>query len=187
MIKKDLSEINTLYNSFGLESEEVWHKTKLLLSIYRKVVWSINTRSSDMVCEYEVTYGMSIENALSFLNNFAPIEKRVDFEEKINHLFETKWLIELIDKSLRHIKEYPEKGSIYYDIIYNSYLRKEKMTDLDCMYKLAIEKTTFYKRKKEAIYLMGIALWGYAIPEFKSEMKSLEYIHKNSKSFLTLN
>ena len=30
-----------------------------------------------------------------------------------------------------------------------------------------LERSTFYDRKKEAVMLLGIALWGYAIPAFR--------------------
>ena len=30
-----------------------------------------------------------------------------------------------------------------------------------------MERSTFYDRKKEAIMLLGISIWGYAIPFFR--------------------
>jgi len=30
-----------------------------------------------------------------------------------------------------------------------------------------MERSTFYDRKREAILLLGVSLWGYAIPCFK--------------------
>ena len=33
--------------------------------------------------------------------------------------------------------------------------------------RLNMERSTFYDRKKEAVMLLGVSLWGYAIPYFK--------------------
>ena len=38
------------------------------------------------------------------------------------------------------------------------------------MRKVALEKTAFYQRKNEAIAIMGIALWGYALPTLLKEL-----------------
>lgn len=38
------------------------------------------------------------------------------------------------------------------------------------MRKVALEKTSFYERKNEAIAIMGIALWGYALPTLLKEI-----------------
>jgi hypothetical protein len=167
---KRISEIEKLYSSLGLDKDRVWHKTKALLNIYRKVVWSLHDSVDYMVADNIETYGKSLDKALSFLYDFAPIEQKKDFEDKVTYLFETKWLIDLIDKSLVRIKEYPEQGELYYNIIHNIYLKEKKIFDVDCMALVSMEKTMYYQRKKEAIYLMGIALWGYAIPDLRQEM-----------------
>ena len=36
---KAIKSINRMYEQFNLKSDEIIHKTKLLLSIYRDVVW----------------------------------------------------------------------------------------------------------------------------------------------------
>ena len=38
-------------------------------------------------------------------------------------------------------------------------------SDQELMASLNLERTTFYKRKKEAINLLGTILWGYILPE----------------------
>ena len=97
--------------------------------------------------------------------------RRKILRTRFTYLFETKWLIDLIDKSLVRIKSYPEQGELYFTIIHNIYLKEKKIFDVDCMALVNMEKTMYYQRKKEAIYLMGISLWGYAIPDLKDEME----------------
>ena len=168
---KRVREIEALYVNLGLDKDEIWHKTKALLSIYRKVVWSLSEHLNCMVAENIETYGKSLDKAISFLYDFAPMDEKKDFEDKVTYFFETKWLIDLIDKSLVRIKSYPEQGELYFTIIHNIYLKEKKIFDVDCMALVNMEKTMYYQRKKEAIYLMGISLWGYAIPDLKDEME----------------
>ena len=36
---------------------------------------------------------------------------------------------------------------------------------------LNLERSFLYERKREAVMLLGVALWGFAIPEFKNIFK----------------
>ena len=161
-----------MYSTLGLDKEKVWHKTKAVLSLYRKVVWSLQDSATFYVNDSVETYGKSFEKALIILYDFEPIEKKKDFEVKVTYLFETKWLIDLIDKALVKIRSYPDQGELYFNIIHNTYLKEKKIFDVDCMALVNMEKTMYYQRKKEAIYLMWIALWGYAISDLKQEMEA---------------
>lgn len=48
---KRVSEIEALYTNLGLDKSSAWHKTKALLSIYRKVVWSLHESVDYIVAE----------------------------------------------------------------------------------------------------------------------------------------
>lgn len=113
------------------------------------------------------TYG-----ALIYLENFAPDEARERFEERIRSLFETKWIIELVDMAMLKIREYPDKGALYCEIISKAYLNRFKYKESEMLEVLNMERSSYYDRKKEAILLFGLSLWGTAIPKLKDFLES---------------
>ena len=118
------------------------------------------------------TYGDSLDGALIYLENFAPDEARERFEERIRSLFETKWIIELVDMAMLKIREYPDKGALYCEIISKAYLNRFKYRESEMLEVLNMERSTYYDRKKEAILLFGLSLWGTAIPKLKDFLES---------------
>lgn len=109
---------------------------------------------------------------LIYLENFAPDEARERFEERIRSLFETKWIIELVDMAMLKIREYPDKGALYCEIISKAYLNRFKYRESEMLEVLNMERSTYYDRKKEAILLFGLSLWGTAIPKLKDFLES---------------
>ena len=155
-------------NYFEHEDE----RAKLILSIYREVCWSTIDRANDVCDTLICTYGDSLDGALIYLENFAPDEARERFEERIRSLFETKWIIELVDMAMLKIREYPDKGALYCEIISKAYLNRFKYRESEMLEVLNMERSTYYDRKKEAILLFGLSLWGTAIPKLKDFLES---------------
>ncbi|MCR5399066.1 MAG: hypothetical protein K6E68_05960 [Lachnospiraceae bacterium] len=71
----------------------------------------------------------------------------------------TSWIIGIIDTVKDRLREYHGWGEVYYEILTRSYFNKDKMTDQEVADELALERSTFYRRKKEAILLCGILMW----------------------------
>ena len=145
-----------------------YHKTRLLLSIYRTVVW--RTKSAlweikETACEYG---GQRISELLDFLcleiDDYDFNKDKKDVEERLMCTCESIQMIEIIDKALIHLKSYPNYGEIYHDIIYYSYINKDKTSDEQIRRKINVSQSTYYRYKKQAIENMGVALWGYIIP-----------------------
>ena len=89
----------TIYEQLGLSQDDIFHKTKLLLSIYRDVVWA--TLSDCRCVNAEINYyGDDLNDALIYLEEFAPDIEHSEFERRVCNLFENKWMIDLIDKAI---------------------------------------------------------------------------------------
>lgn len=151
----------------NFDNEKTYHKTKLLLKIYRDVVWSIEDRVAELEEEHYEMGSNSLVEALDYLDEYDPNVNKRKLEDELCSVFKSKLLIEIVDKALLKVKRYPDFGDMYFEIIYKQYIQKNKYPEKYIIQVLNCERTTFYKRKKEAIKLMGVALWGYVLPEFK--------------------
>jgi len=150
----------------ALSPEGVLHKATLMVQIYRDVVW-MSARRADILKEESMAHlcGRDLDAALAYLAEFAPAERRQDFEAKVSGLFETKWLIDLIDAAMARVHDYPDNGKMYYEILSKSYMSTFKYTEAELLEAFSMERSVFYERKREAAMLLGVALWGFVIPE----------------------
>ena len=163
---KAVKSINKMYEQMNLDKDEILHKTKLLLSVYRDVVWA-TLHTSECVKADLYYFGDDLNEALVYLEHFAPNIERGEFEARITSLFENKWMIDLIDKAMCKVYEYHNNGRLYHEILSKCYLTAFRYTETEVLEATNLERSTFYDRKKEAVLLLGISLWGYAIPAFK--------------------
>lgn len=150
-----------------LDKEKIYHKTKLILKIYRDVIWSVEDRVENLEEECYEMGSNNLAEALEYLDDYDPNMNKKQLEAELCSVFKSKFLIEIVDKSLLKVKKYPDYGEMYFNILYKQYIQKQKYSEKYIVQFLNCERTTFYKRKKEAIKIMGVALWGYILPELK--------------------
>lgn len=147
---------------------EAFHKAKLLLRIYRDVVWRTQEVMYDTNAEAYDFGGRRIAELADYLSyDFESDIDKEKAESKLLSIAETKLLVDLVDKALLKLHEYPVLGQLYFDILTKQYINKVKFTDADLIETLNIERTQYYKRKKEGINLFGVILWGYIIPPIR--------------------
>jgi hypothetical protein len=108
-----------------------------------------------------------MEEALEYLANYAPEFEQERFSEKVKSLFETQWLIALIDNAMNKIYDYPDNGKLYHEILSKQYLTVYKYSEFEMLELLNLERSTYYDKKKEALELFAICLWGYTIPSMR--------------------
>jgi len=93
---------------------------------------------------------------------------RKTVEVKVSSLFETKWMVDLINVAMKRVSEYPDSGKLYFDILSKCYITDTRHTESELLDMFGLERSRFFERKREATMLLGIALWGFAIPEIKN-------------------
>ena len=164
--------------------EDVLRKSKILLQIYRDVVWAISEKARETQVNACNSFGQELGIALAYLNDFAPLEQQQEFESKVTCLFETKWMIDLVDNAMLKVYNYHTNGKIYFEIVSKSYLTACRYSESELLETLCMERSTFYEKKKEAIMLFGIALWGYAIPEMHGAVAAQTMIDMDKPDFI---
>ena len=162
-----MKQCSLMFKGLNIEREAVLHKTKLLLKIYRPVVWSASNRAFEVCESAEMYCSKTMEEALEYLANYAPEFEQERFSERVRSLFETQWLIALIDHAMNKIYDYPDNGKLYHEILSKQYLTVYKYSELEMLEILCLERSTYYDKKKEAIELFAICLWGYTIPSMR--------------------
>lgn len=165
---KTMKSISLMYDGMSLDEEQVYHKAKLLLDIYRDVVWKTvqEVNFFKEVCESYCS--QNLNTALTYLSDFAPTEQKEKFADRISCIFETAWIIELMDTAMLKTYEYHTNGRLYHEILSKCFINAVAINEQDLLECFSMERTTFYMRKKEAVKLFGIALWGYALPKYKA-------------------
>ncbi len=177
-----MSSIQRMCRIQQVNEKDLANKAKLLLTIYRDVCWSTIGRADvvheDLLC----CCGGHLDTALIYLENFAPTEEREKFEATVRNLFETKWMVELVETAMLKVMDFPYNGELYFEIISKCYLNSTRYKETELLELLGIERSTFYDRKKEAIMAFGLSMWGGAIPKLKcflqdtsTEMQSLPW------------
>jgi len=163
-----------MYKGLNIERAAVLHKTKLLLKIYRPVIWSASNRAYAVCESVEYYSSKQMEKALEYLVNFAPDTEQDRFTEKVRSLFETQWLISLIDSTMNKIYEYPDNGRLYHEILSKQYLTVCKYSEHEMLENLNMERSTYYDKKKEAVDLFAICMWAYTIPSMRGMFEGIE-------------
>ena len=165
---RTMKNIKRMCGGLTLCPDDVLHKSTLVMKVYRDVVW-LTARRADVLREEASLYteGRELDTALAYLTEFAPTEEKQDFEAKVTSLFETKWLVGLIDTAMVQVYDYPGNGKLYFEILSKSYMTAFSYSELELLEVFSLERSTFYERKREALMLLGVALWGFAIPEIK--------------------
>ena len=171
--KGGIRRCHSQLSALGLDSNAVFHRSKLILKIYRDVVWVLSERVEELQ-EYAWDLGkQDIDTGLCYLENFAPDIDLQDFEEKVCCVVESRMFVEIIDRALLRLRKYPDRGELYYEILTKQFIYRFNSSEKEMLEELNMERSVFYDRKKEAIYIFSVCLFGYAIPEVSEKLPRL--------------
>ncbi|MCD8197926.1 MAG: hypothetical protein LUE24_12305 [Lachnospiraceae bacterium] len=174
-----LNSIHMMCRMDGLDEKLLYQRSKMILSTYRSICWSAMGRADEVREDLACYCGTELDEALIYLETFAPDEARVRFEERVKTLFETRWMTELVENTMVRVRAYPCSGDLYCELLSKCYLTCFKYRETELLEILDMERSTFYDRKKEAVLLFGLSLWGMAIPRLKAFAREGQAVRQN--------
>jgi hypothetical protein len=150
----------------NLDYDMIFKKTKLLLGIYKSVCWKSSERAGEFYEQLQLE-SKRLDVALEFLIDYSCDLSKDRFMTRISSFFKTKWLVEVIDIALAHVYEYPDTyAKTYKEIIQLAYLDFFTNSESDILDILNLDRSVYYVKKKEALALLGYAIWGMVIPKY---------------------
>lgn len=119
--------------TLGFDSQLAYHRVKLILKIYRDVVWVLSERVEELH-EYAWELGdQDADTGLIYLQSFAPDMDLQEFEERVCCVMENRMLVDVIDRALLRLKRYPDRGELYYEILTKQFIHRFNSTEKELL------------------------------------------------------
>lgn len=170
MGRKDTAAWSIIHSNckmLNMDEEGLKNRAVLVLKYYRRICWQTFEGIDNVKMEFEEFSSNGLEGALTYLETFAPDREKDIFEVRIRKLFESKWMIDLVDSAMRKVKDFPQGGDEYFEIISMKYLNRFNYTESEILDQLHLERSRYYDKKKEATMVFGLAFWGSALPKYR--------------------
>ncbi len=153
--------IRMLCKLYGLNEKRIYKESKNLLEIFRGLCWNILDTTQETKEDLLVYTGTSdLDGALICLEQFASDYQKELFENRIISLIRDRNLMSVAEMALEEVKKFPNVGNTYYDILEKAYFDKNKHSEMEMLDIVNLERSRFYDRKREAVVVYGLMLWG---------------------------
>ncbi len=150
-----------------MDEDYLYKKAKLLLSCYRNACWVTYRRTGAPEDASYYINNPNLKLMIDYLKAYLPEEKKSVFEAKLSQLQDSRLLVELVEETLMRVREFPDYGEQYHEILSKGFLVRVKYTEAELLDALSMERSRYYDRKKEAIMVFGVVLWGTEIPRLE--------------------
>ncbi len=167
MINSMLREVTTGYDVKSQLGENIFHNTKELLELYSKVLWRVKSSLKEMDQEYRESTNSSLTELVDLLVDIDPRVNEKRLNSRLQSIEESKSILDFIDLSLLQLKDYPEYGERYYEILRNIYIDSSSSSIESIAENLAISRSTMYRERNKAINVFGVILWGFIFEAIK--------------------
>lgn len=154
------------------ENEEVlYHNTELLLKRYRDVVWSLEVAVHRVNKNFYQEYGSDIEGFLEMTYEAGMDLKGTEIEAQTKTITRSRNMLIMIDSAIDLLRTKHKNGELYYWILYYTYFSPQEMQNTDEIveklreYIKDISRSTYFRKKNEAVLQLGRILWGYTSRE----------------------
>ena len=165
MINSIIREVTAVYHTEGKKAEHLYHNTEKLLKLYKKVLWRINSSLKELDEECRETTNMKLVEMIDSMVDIDPRINEQRLNSRLKSIEDSKSILDFIDLSMAQLKDYPDNGERYHDILKRIYIDStvQSIERLSEIYN--ISRSTMYREKSKAIEMFGVILWGFLLNE----------------------
>lgn len=124
---------------------------KSLLRLFRRVLHNVNNRIFYLD---EMTYVTSRKHLTDLVGSFVEFETTVNtntFYDEVYRSHKSLTLLELLDKTMVMVRDYPDNGRTYYEILSRYYFDNFKYTHDEIIEVLEMSSSNYYRYFNQAI------------------------------------
>lgn len=140
-----------------IKAKREYKNTKLLLENYRTISIAVQFLPQQIASELNLPF----KGIDALLENCDIASTYLDsnIDDRLRNVQRTKQLIDVVNKSLTAMKEMSQEGELYYKLLYYTYLSPKQLLIEDILKKLDISRSSYFRKRDNAIKLFGSILW----------------------------
>ena len=154
----------------NFDEKDLYDRSKRVLELYRDLCVQCPETSRTGMDEPVSEENEKLNKALDYLEHFPADEDPGDFEHTVYECCEPSWMAELVHTAVLKVRDFAGGGSTYETILSGYYMSQFPLKEREMVDLLDMERSTYYRKKKEAVLLFGVYFWGQSIRQMKSVM-----------------
>ncbi len=150
--------------------DQNYGKIKDLMNEYQDLIIANQRVLEELEIECQEKINENMAYALQYLNAYDYRMNLVKLRREVNNIILIYGLCDMVNRAMTLVKYYvPRSGVEYYEILYACFCRIRKTSDTEIMQELGMSKSTFYRKKKEALRYLGYYFFDIVVPQAASK------------------
>ena len=166
------------------EEEMIDLGTRLLVTFrdfYRHSVDAAEDKSAElgsMLIEHQTAEDAvkHVSEAFIWLEFFSSEARRQQEEAQIERILHSEWMIRVMEALKSKVYRFADYGPEFVDILNVCYMNMFEYSENDALEQLGMGRSTFFKKKKRAIILFGLAFREY---KAEQKQKNVQYLEQH--------
>ncbi|MFT8889939.1 MAG: hypothetical protein ABF904_14165 [Ethanoligenens sp.] len=171
-----MTELEGLKRKIDLTSEvdkNLYHCTILLLEIYQKVLFRVKREISMADEECYVAERKRLSDLVGPLVEFNTQKDKKSLYDRLISLQESLALMEIMEDALLALRDYPDRGKLYADILRYRYFEFFANTHEEIQEICRLSRSTYFRARQKAINSYAVMLWAFTLPELRQRLPGL--------------
>lgn len=151
----------------AIQPSDRLHNTKELLRQYRRIAYAVKASEADLNLRMELTHNTNL-STLEVNAALAGIDlSGTKLESYTKSVIRSKSMLHVIDHALSLVREDPDRGELFYQVLYWTYFSPTKPKNRDGIIKelekagFPMSTSSYHNYQNDAIRVIDSILWGY--------------------------